>query len=82
LFKAFDGFAHTNGSAHLTHARPLVAIRQLSGAGIPLNVAPVIPGLQDHKIPALPAAAAEAGVPGAGYELLRLPYGNLALIEN
>jgi DNA repair photolyase len=61
----------------------LAAIRQLSGAGIPVsvNLAPVIPGLNDHEIPALLQAAAEAGATGAGYELLRLPHGNAALFE-
>ena len=61
----------------------LAAIRQLSAAGIPVsvNVAPVIPGLNDHEIPALLAAAAEAGATGAGYELLRLPHANAALFE-
>jgi DNA repair photolyase len=35
--------------------------------------APVIPGLNDHEIPAILAAAAEAGAATAGYTLLRLP---------
>src|SRR5207302_1841224 len=41
----------------------LAAIRELSGAGIPVGVltAPVIPGLTDHELPAILAAAAEAG---------------------
>jgi len=62
-------------------AARLAAIRQLSAAGIPVsvNVAPVIPALNDHEIPALLQAAAEAGATGAGYELLRLPYANAAL---
>jgi DNA repair photolyase len=33
----------------------------------------VIPGLNDHEIEALLAAAREAGVQGAGYVVLRLP---------
>lgn len=53
----------------------LRAIRTLSEAGVPVRVmvAPVIPGLNDSEIPALLAAAAEAGAKTAGYLLLRLP---------
>src|SRR5262249_38290111 len=55
----------------------LAAIRELAGAGVPVGVltAPVIPGLTDHELPALLAAAAEAGARYAGYVLLRLPHG-------
>lgn len=54
----------------------LRAIRELSAAGIPVGVmvAPVIPGLTDHELPAILAAAAEAGAKRAGYVLLRLPF--------
>lgn len=55
----------------------LDAIRRLSSRGIPVRVlvAPVIPGLNDHEIPSILSAAREAGAEGAGYALLRLPYG-------
>lgn len=58
-----------------TPAAKLRSIRQLSAAGVSVRVmvAPVIPGLTDHEIPAVLAAAAEAGAQGAGYVLLRLP---------
>ena len=58
-----------------TPARRLAAIRELSAAGIPVRVmmAPIIPGLTEHEIPALLAAAAEAGAIGASYTILRLP---------
>jgi DNA repair photolyase len=58
------------------HGR-LDAIRQLSAAGVPVTVlvAPVIPGLTDHEMPAILAAAREAGAVRAGYILLRLPHG-------
>jgi DNA repair photolyase len=58
-------------------AHRLEAIRVLSSAGIPVRVlvAPVIPGLNDHEVPSILAAAREAGAEGAGYTLLRLPYG-------
>lgn len=53
------------------------AIAKLSAAGIPVGVliAPVIPGLTEHEIPAILSAARQAGATGAGYTMLRLPYG-------
>jgi DNA repair photolyase len=58
-----------------TPSRRLAAIRELTAAGVPVRVltAPIIPGLNDHEIPALLAAAAEAGADAAGYTLVRLP---------
>ena len=58
-------------------ARRLAAIRALAAAGIPVavNVAPIIPGLTDHEIPAILAAAAEAGACAAHYTVVRLPHG-------
>jgi DNA repair photolyase len=55
----------------------LAAITELRRAGIPAGVlvAPVIPGLNDHEIPAVLAAAAEAGAQYAGYIVLRMPHG-------
>jgi DNA repair photolyase len=60
-------------------ARPafrLRAIRELTAAGIPVGVmtAPMIPGLNEHEMPAILAAAAEAGATMAGYTIMRLPY--------
>jgi len=53
----------------------LRAVRALSEAGVPVAVlvAPVIAGLTDSEIPAILAAAAEAGAMRADYQLLRLP---------
>ena len=53
----------------------LRAVRELADAGIPVGVmtAPIIPGLNDEELPALLAAAHEAGAQSAGYTLLRLP---------
>lgn len=53
----------------------LRALAELSAAGIPTSVmiAPVIPGLTDHELPAILEAAAEAGAERAGYVLLKLP---------
>jgi DNA repair photolyase len=52
----------------------LRAIRDLSAAGIPTSVmvAPIIPGLNDSEMPAILAAAREAGASGAGYVMLKL----------
>lgn len=60
--------------------RRLLAVKQLSDAGIPVNVmvAPIIPGLTDDEIPAILKASAEAGAESAAYTMLRLPY-NLKL---
>lgn len=54
----------------------LQAIRELAAAGIPVGVmvAPVIPGLTEHELPAILQAAAAAGATRAGYILLRLPH--------
>lgn len=53
----------------------LRAISELAAAGVPVgvNVAPCIPGLTDHEMPAILKAAREAGAEFAGYTLLRLP---------
>ncbi|RME68399.1 MAG: PA0069 family radical SAM protein, partial [Verrucomicrobia bacterium] len=53
----------------------LEAIRRLSEAGVPtcVNLAPIIPGLNDHEIPAILEASARAGAIGADWALLRLP---------
>lgn len=60
-----------------TPERRLGAIRVLADAGIPVgvNVAPVVPGLTDHELPAILEAAAEAGATFANYIVLRLPWG-------
>jgi DNA repair photolyase len=55
--------------------RRLAAIRALTDAGAPVGVgfAPVIPGLNDHELEAVLAAAARAGAVSAMYVTLRLP---------
>jgi DNA repair photolyase len=57
-------------------AARLQAIRELTAAGIPVGVmvAPVIPGLTDHEMPAILQAAAAAGARSANYIVLRLPH--------
>ena len=55
----------------------LRAIEKLARAGVPVgvSVAPVIPGLNDAEIPAILAAARDAGAQRAGMIVLRLPHG-------
>jgi DNA repair photolyase len=55
----------------------LAAIEALARAGVPVGVlvAPVVPGLTEHELPAILRAAAEAGAGHAGYVVLRLPHG-------
>ncbi len=57
-------------------AARLRAIRELADAGIPVGamVAPIIPGLTDHEMPAILAAVAAAGATRAGYVVMRLPH--------
>lgn len=64
-------------------ARRLAAIAELSRAGIPVGVmvAPIIPGLTDHEIPAILSAAARAGARSACHSLLRLPGAVATLFE-
>ena len=64
-------------------AARLAAIGALAKAGIPTGVlvAPVIPGLTDHEIPAIVEAAAAAGASFAAHAMLRLPYAVAPLFE-
>jgi len=56
-------------------ARRLDIMRRLTAAGVPvrLMLAPVIPGLTDHEVEPIVAAAAQAGAVAARYIVLRLP---------
>jgi DNA repair photolyase len=58
-----------------TPARRLRVIEKLAAAGISVgvNVAPIIPGLNDQDIPKVLTAARAAGAQSAGFVLLRLP---------
>ncbi len=62
----------------------LRAIRTLADAGVPVgvSVAPVIPGLNDHEIPAILSAVKEAGAQFATYSLVRLPGSVAPVFEN
>jgi len=65
-------------------AARLEAIRKLNAAGVPAGflVAPVVPGLTDHEIPGIVAAAAEAGARFGGHVTLRLPHAVAPLFES
>ena len=54
----------------------LRVIEQLDRAGVPVGVlvAPVIPGITDHEMEDILAAARQAGARSASYVLLRLPH--------
>ncbi len=62
----------------------LAAIESLSKAGIPTTVmvAPVIPAITDHEMPAILRAAREAGATSAGFVVLRLPWAVAPLFEH
>jgi DNA repair photolyase len=64
-------------------ARRLHAIEALAASGIPVGVlvAPVIPGLTDHEMPAILGECRKAGAAIAGYVPLRLPFGLAPLFE-
>jgi DNA repair photolyase len=61
----------------------LAAVAELARAGVPVGVlvAPIIPGLNDHEIPAILQVTAQAGAKYAGYVLLRLPHAVAGLFE-
>ncbi|RYG08459.1 MAG: PA0069 family radical SAM protein [Chitinophagaceae bacterium] len=57
-----------------TATQRLKVVEELSKAGIPMGVmvAPLVPGLSDHEIPAILKAVANAGAIRAGYTIVRL----------
>ncbi len=61
----------------------LDAVAQLHAAGIPVGVmvAPIIPGITDHEVPAILEACGKAGAQFAGYVVLRLPWAVAPLFE-
>ncbi len=75
------------GSLEPRTSRPaarLDAIAKLAQAGIPVNVnvAPIIPGLNDYEIPSILKAAYEAGARSAHYTMVRLPFAVKSLFES
>jgi DNA repair photolyase len=61
----------------------LHAVAQLRAAGVPVGVlvAPIIPGLTDHEVPAILQACADAGAQFAGHTVVRLPHAVAPLFE-
>ncbi len=66
-----------------TPRRRLEAIELLAKANIPVGalVAPVIPAITDHEMPAILTAVASAGATSAGFVVLRLPWAVAPLFE-
>jgi DNA repair photolyase len=64
-------------------AARLEAIADLRAAGIPVGVmvAPIIPALTDHEMPAILEACGKAGAQFAGYTIVRLPFAVAPLFE-
>ena len=64
-------------------ARRLGTIERLSAAGVPVRVmlSPVIPGLTDHELERILAAAHAAGARAASWAMLRLPLEVAALFR-
>jgi DNA repair photolyase len=61
----------------------LAAVKALADAGIPVGVmvAPIVPAITDHEMPAILAAAKKAGAEWAGRVVLRLPLAVAPLFE-
>ncbi|HEX8678605.1 MAG TPA: PA0069 family radical SAM protein [Chthoniobacterales bacterium] len=61
----------------------LDAVAKLRAAGIPIGVmvAPIIPGVNDHEVPAILAACGKAGAQSAAYVVLRLPWAVAPVFE-
>jgi DNA repair photolyase len=61
----------------------IAAIEALAKAGIPAGVmvAPVVPAITDHEMPAILKAVADAGGTSAGFVVLRLPWAVAPLFE-
>ncbi len=59
-----------------TPRKRLETIEKLTAEGIPVgvNVAPIIPGLNDEEIPGILEEASNRGASSAGFIMLRLPY--------
>jgi DNA repair photolyase len=67
-----------------TPERRLATIVKLAEKEIPVgvNLAPIIPGLNDEEIPNILKLSAEHGATNAGYIMLRLPFSNKKLFTN
>lgn len=65
-------------------ATRLAAVRKLAEAGVytHVNIAPIIPGITDHEIEAIAAAAAENGASSISWIPVRLPHEVAPLFRN
>lgn len=61
----------------------LDAVETLARAGVPTGVmvAPVVPAITDHEMPAILAEAARRGAQFAGFTMLRLPWAVASIFE-
>jgi DNA repair photolyase len=61
----------------------LAAVEALASAGVPVGVmvAPIVPAITEHEMPAILAAAKKAGARWAGRVVLRLPWAVAPLFE-
>ena len=61
----------------------LSAVQALASAGVPVGVmvAPIVPAITDHELPAILTAAKKAGADWAGKVVLRLPWAVAPLFE-
>jgi DNA repair photolyase len=79
-----DGELARRMEPRASHPRErLKAVARLAAAGVPVGVmvAPVVPAITDHEIPAILEAAAAAGARAAGYVMMRLPGAVAGLFE-
>jgi len=79
-----DGELARRMEPRASHPRDrLEAVARLAAAGVPAGVmvAPVVPAITDHEIPAILEAAAAAGARAAGYTVMRLPGAVAGLFE-
>jgi DNA repair photolyase len=79
-----DGELARRMEPRASHPRDrLEAVAKLAAAGVPVGVmvAPVVPAITDHEIPAILEAAAAAGARAAGYTVMRLPGAVAGLFE-
>lgn len=79
-----SGLARALEPRTATPSARLDTVRQLRDAGISAGVltAPMIPGLNDHELPALLDAAGKAGAEFARYTMIRLPFAVAPLFED
>jgi len=79
-----DGELARRMEPRASHPRDrLKAVARFAAAGVPVGVmvAPVVPAITDHEIPAILEAAAAAGAGAAGYVMMRLPGAVAGLFE-